>query len=172
MWPRWATAAIEIAEADPGWGRAGQVLVAELAALLSPWLRGGVHHIGSTAVAGLAAKPILDIMAGVRDFECAGEIIAALAPTGWHFVPPELDHRDWRRFFVKVARETRIAHLHAMDPDHPRWRAQLQFRDRLREDEQLREEYGGLKRQLSRWYGEDREAYTEGKAAFVARVLG
>ncbi len=171
-WPTWATAPIAISEADPGWAQAGQSLVVELAVSLSSWLRDGLHHIGSTAVPGLPAKPILDIMAGVRSLDCIEEIASALAPAGWHYVPPELDQRDWRRFLVKVASDTRVAHLHVMNAAHPRWTAQLLFRDRLREHDHLRDEYGDLKRLLSERHAQDREAYTEAKTAFVARVLG
>lgn len=171
-WPAWATAPIELAPPDPDWAREGVAVVAELTAALATWLRDGVHHIGSTAVPGLAAKPIIDLMAGVHDLACAPDVAQTLAPAGWHYVPPELDQRSWRRFFVKVRGDRRVAHLHLMDAAHPRWRAQLLFRDRLREDEQLREQYSDLKRQLCRQFGDDREAYSHAKAEFVADVVG
>ena len=57
-------------------------------------------NVGSTAVPGLAAKPILDLQAAVADLACAPRIAAVVAPTGWHHVPPVLDRRPWRRFFV------------------------------------------------------------------------
>ncbi len=86
-------------------------------------------------------------------------------------MPPELDARRWRRLLVKVAAGHRVAHLHLLDPGTPRWAEQLWFRDRLRARPGLAAEYAQLKRRLAREFADDREAYAEGKAAFVRRVL-
>ena len=86
-------------------------------------------------------------------------------------VPPDLDQRPWRRFFVKVADGRRSAHLHVMSPDSPRWRQQLNFRDALRADPVLTAEYAALKRTLADQYADDREAYTAAKADFIRSVL-
>jgi GrpB-like predicted nucleotidyltransferase (UPF0157 family) len=99
------------------------------------------------------------------------EIAQVLAPHDWHFVPPELDAQPWRRFFVKVAADHRVAHLHLLDPAAPQWTEQLRFRDRLRVRPELAAEYAELKRRLAREFADDRGAYTEGKAPFVRRVL-
>src|SRR6266540_3821404 len=99
-----------------------------LLVLLAPWLVDDVQHVGSTAVPGLPAKPIVDLMAGVGSLEDAPEIARVLAPHDWRFVPPELDARPWERFFVKVAADRRVAHLHLLDPASPRWAERLRFR--------------------------------------------
>jgi GrpB-like predicted nucleotidyltransferase (UPF0157 family) len=119
----------------------------------------------------LAAKPIVDLIAGVGRRDDAPEMARVLAPQEWHFVPPELDGRPWERFFVKVAAGRRAAHLHLLEPGTTRWADRLRFRDRLRAQPELAAEYAELKRRLVREHTNDREAYTEGKAAFVHRVL-
>jgi GrpB-like predicted nucleotidyltransferase (UPF0157 family) len=170
-WPVWATEDPIIVEPSPDWLARGRRLSLELADTLGPMLVADVEHMGSTAVPGLAAKPIIDLMAGVASLDAADAIAQALAPALWHFVPPDLDQRPWRRFFVKVEQEHRAAHLHVMDPASPRWHEQLAFRDALRADADLAAEYSSLKRTLSDRHRHDREAYSEAKGEFISRVL-
>jgi GrpB-like predicted nucleotidyltransferase (UPF0157 family) len=101
----------------------------------------------------------------------AGEQLAA---NGWCYVPPELDRRPWRRFFVKpdASGQRRIAHLHVIPAGHPRWSEQIAFRDALRHDDQLARQYGDLKRMLAAQHADDREAYTDAKTKFIADTLG
>lgn len=173
--PPWAHETPEIHPHDPRLRLAAQTERARLAGLLGPWLADGVEHVGSTAVPGLAAKPIVDLMASVRGLD---EVVARaggdLAADGWCYVPPELDQRPWRRFFVKpdASGQHRVAHLHLIQVGHPRWAEQLAFRDALRGDERLARQYEDLKRRLAAEHAGDREAYTAAKAAFVANALG
>jgi GrpB-like predicted nucleotidyltransferase (UPF0157 family) len=85
----------------------------------------------------LAAKPILDFQGQVIDRDCAPQIVALLAPQGWHFVPVELDQRPRERFFVQVSRGRRHAHLHLLGVDARQWHERLAFRDALRSDPEL-----------------------------------
>jgi GrpB-like predicted nucleotidyltransferase (UPF0157 family) len=174
--PAWADERAEVCPYDPRWAERGSAERERLTELLAPWLAGGVEHAGSTAVPGLAAKPVIDLMAPVHDLEEAatGQAAGRLAADGWCYVPPELDQRPWRRFFVKpdVSGQRREAHLHLVQAGHPRWAEQITFRDALRRDGQLARRYADLKRDLARQHGHDREAYTEGKAQFIATVLG
>ena len=89
-------------------------------------------------------------------------------------MPPELDRRPWRRFFVKPdpSGQRREAHLHVIQSGHRRWTDQIRFRDALRDDARLAQAYEDLKRRLAEQSGHDREVYTEGKAAFIASALG
>ena len=122
----------------------------------------------------LAAKPIVDLQASVSDLDTVvEEATERLKANGWAYVPPELDQRPWRRFFVKPDPfgQHREAHLHVIQAGHPRWADQIRFRDALRNDDSLAQQYEALKRRLSEENGHDREAYTEGKAAFVAKAL-
>lgn len=99
----------------------------------------------------------------------AGELLAA---DGWRYVPPELDQRPWRRFFIKPdPAGRRLAHLHVIQAGHPRWAQQLAFRDALRRDAQLARSYEDLKRHLALQYADDREAYSVAKARFIVEAL-
>ena len=173
--PPWAYEAPQVHPHDPRLLRAAETERTRLADVLAPWLVDGVEHVGSTAVPGLAAKPIIDLMASVRDLDetvmQAGDVLAA---DGWCYVPPELDNHPYRRFFIKPdeAGQHRIAHLHLIQAGHPRWAEQLAFRDALRRDGELARQYGELKKQLAERHADDREAYTAAKAEFVANALG
>lgn len=173
--PVWAYESVQVCRYDARWPARAKLECEELADLLAPWLAERVEHIGSTAVPGLAAKPIVDLMASVSDLDVAvAETSERLAVAGWCFVPPDLDRRPWRRFFVKpdAAGRRREAHLHLIQAGNPRWVEQLRFRDALRADSGLAQKYADLKHRLAESNSHDREAYSEGKAEFVARVLG
>jgi GrpB-like predicted nucleotidyltransferase (UPF0157 family) len=172
--PAWAYERAVVHEHDPQWAELARRERERLSDLLRPWLVDGVEHVGSTAVRGLAAKPIVDLMASVADLDRAvAEAGEPLAAANWHLVPPELDGRAWRRFFVKpdATGQRRLAHLHLVPAGHARWAQTLAFRDALRGDAALAAAYEEVKRRLATEHGADREAYTEGKADFVARAL-
>ncbi|HEX4089634.1 MAG TPA: GrpB family protein [Trebonia sp.] len=173
--PPWAYEKPDVHPHDPRLIEQAETERARLAEILAPWLADGVEHVGSTSVPGLAAKPIIDLMASARDLDAvvdqAGERLWA---AGWHYVPPRLDGRPWRRFFVKPdpSGQRRYAHLHLIEAGHPRWSEQIAFRDALRDDAGLAGRYGALKRRLAAEHPDDREAYTEAKGEFVAAALG
>lgn len=167
----WATEPVLIVDFDDGWALQAVQERQRLHILLGPWLVDDIHHVGSTAVRGLPAKPIIDLMAGFGSLDDAPAMAQVLAPHDWHFVPPEFDARPWRRLFVKVTAGHRVVHLHLLEPRTTRWVEQLRFRDRLCAQPALAAEYAELKRRLAREHADDREAYAEGKAAFVRRVL-
>jgi GrpB-like predicted nucleotidyltransferase (UPF0157 family) len=173
--PPWAHEKAALHPHDSRWADRAEAQCARLARLLAPWLADGVEHVGSTAVPGLAAKPVLDIMASVTDPEAVVTHAAGrLAADGWCYVPPELDSgASWRRFFVKPddSGQRRVAHLHMIRAGHPRWAEQIAFRDALRRDGQLAEAYESLKRRLSHEHADDREAYTAAKGEFIATAL-
>jgi GrpB-like predicted nucleotidyltransferase (UPF0157 family) len=121
----------------------------------------------------LPAKPIIDLMAAVRSLAACDEAHEPLAAAGWQFVPLELDHRPWRRFFVlpDPGGARRVAHLHLVERSGPRWGDVIAFRDALRRQPALAAAYARRKRDAARAHPNDREAYTEAKSAFVQRVL-
>lgn len=170
-WPGWATEQVRVQAPCPAWRQQGEQLCRHLDAALGRWLVAPIEHVGSTAVAGVAAKPILDVQAAVLDLDCAQAIAPVLAPTGWHLVPPALDARPWRRLLVQAQGDRRVAHLHLLVADSARWVHQLAFRDALRADEQLVHRYARLKRSLAARHVDDREAYTAGKQEFIIGVL-
>lgn len=172
--PSWTYEKTEVYPPDPGWAGQGVAECARLSELLAPWLIDGVEHVGSTAVPGLAAKPIIDVMASVTDPDLVVEQASQrLATGGWCPVPPELDRRPWRRFFVKpdISGQRRVAHLHVIRCGHPRWFEQIAFRDALRDDDELARRYEALKCRLAEQYGYDRERYAGDKAEFISHEL-
>lgn len=170
-WPAWATETVEVRPPNPAWRASGEREREALQDSLAPWLVVPVEHVGSTAVPALVAKPILDLQAAVADFDVVPLIAENLASIGWHYVPPELDQRPWRRFFVKVSAGRRVAHLHVMVAGTARWDEQLAFRDALRADPGLVDAYAALKRDLAARHTTDRERYSSAKADFVRAVL-
>lgn len=170
-WPAWATEPVHLVDSDGDWPARGQGERRELEGLLWPWLTRRIEHVGSTAVPGLPAKPIIDLQAAVADLACTAQVAARLTGHGWQLVDPDLDRRPWRGFLVKVTAGRRSAHLHLMTADSPRWGEQLAFRDALRADRALRQAYAGLKRELAARHAEDREAYSDAKGDFLRAVL-
>lgn len=130
-----------------------------------------IEHIGSTAVPGLCAKPVLDLALGVsvlRDVEAA---IPALAAAGFVYRPEDESTIPERRYFVKQQHQAMRVHLHAVPLHGPLWRQYIDFRDQLRAHAQLRDEYSALKQRLAAAHASDKAAYTEAKAPFIRRVL-
>lgn len=139
---------------DPSWPARFEAERERLAKVLASWLDGGIHHVGSTAVPGLAAKPVIDIMAGVRDLDEARAAIEPLAALGYINAP----YRDWFLRFCKPHFTHRTHHLHLVEPHHPEWAARLAFRDLLRADSQVAAGYQRLKKHLAARFRDDREA--------------
>lgn len=170
-WPAWATEKVEIRDWDPTWAQLASELVSDLHDRLAPWLAGSVEHVGSTSVQGLAAKPVVDLMAPVASLPADSGAAGPLADVGWELVPPELDRRPWRRLYVLPEDDRRLAHLHLVESTHPRWSETLRFRDRLRRQPELARAYAEVKRRAARAHAEDRDAYTAAKSDFVERVV-
>jgi GrpB-like predicted nucleotidyltransferase (UPF0157 family) len=127
-----------------------------------------IEHIGSTSVRGLAAKPIIDIMVGVRSLDDAQHCIAPLATVGYVFKPD--DTMPARRYFNKGPQSDHH-HLHMVEEGGHIWQNQLLFRDYLRAHPETAAEYAALKRGLAGRFGADREGYTEAKTEFIQSVL-
>jgi GrpB-like predicted nucleotidyltransferase (UPF0157 family) len=165
-----ADGAIIVVPYDPEWPRRFDAERRLLERVLAPWLEGGVHHVGATAVPGLAAKPIIDMIAGVRNLDEARAAFEPLRDHSYHYAPhrPGIAHH----FAKPSLRWVEITHgLHLTEPESDLWRERLAFRDALRADPGLVSEYEELKRRLVREHGGDVAAYTAGKRRFVARVI-
>ena len=154
---------IEVVPYDPEWPRLFETEKRRLEELLAPWLEGGIHHVGSTSVPGIAAKPIVDMMAGVASFEDSRAAYEPLLAAGWDLTPhrPGIAHHFSKPGFG----------LHLTEPGSDLWRERLAFRDALRADPDLAAEYERLKLELAREHAEDGAAYGNGKRELVGRVL-
>ena len=172
--PAWAVEAVHLSAYDPRWPDRAAGYADELQPVLDRWLLGRIEHVGSTAIPGIIAKPVIDLMAQVTDPDAVvGQAGGTLDGMNWRHVPPDLDGRPWRRVFAKVSPDGRHrpAHLHLMSAGARRWDQQIRFRDALRANPGLRDEYAAVKSRLASTYANDRERYTGEKAAFVSRVM-
>lgn len=165
---RMVEAAVRIVPYDATWPRRFEEERALLSEVLAPWLAGPIEHVGSTAVPGLAAKPVIDIMAGVASLEASRPAIDAVAPHGYCYSPYRPDLMHW---FCKPSPSARTHHLHLVPIDGQLWAERLAFRDYLRAHADVALEYSRLKQDLSERHRFDREAYTDAKGPFVERVL-
>jgi GrpB-like predicted nucleotidyltransferase (UPF0157 family) len=129
------------------------------------------EHIGSTAIPGIAAKPIIDIMVLIQDIGESGEYIQRLKELEYHYYPYGEDVFPERRWFCKPNAAERTHHLHLVERDTRFHRDHLLFRNYLRSNAGAAASYEMLKRQLSKQYTNDRDGYTDGKSDFVAAIL-
>jgi GrpB-like predicted nucleotidyltransferase (UPF0157 family) len=125
-----------------------------------------IHHIGSTAVPGLAAKPVIDILVAVRDLGSPGPILERLAALGYGPEPQD----DQGRLFLRKGRP-RTHHLHLVRRGTWPHYGHIWFRDYLMDHPPARQEYERLKRILASRHGLDRDAYVRGKEGMVEMVL-
>lgn len=155
---------IEIADPDPSWPAEFEVIRSDLAAALGP-LAVRIDHIGSTSVAGLAAKNVIDVQVTVSALR--EEVVDALTAGGFVFRPhvdsdllTGCDDRDELRKLVFAERSgTRRANIHVREAGRANQRYALLFRDHLRADAVVRDAYAELKRVLAREYPEDLDGY-------------
>lgn len=159
---------MEICPYDPTWPERFEEERVALARVLVEAVVGGIHHVGSTAVPGLDAKPVIDILVGVTDLDSSRGCIDAVAPLGYGYAPYRIDEMHW---LCKPDPTRRTHHLHLVPAGSPRFEGELAFRDRLRADAQLAADYAALKHRLAGRFGADREGYTAAKAPFIRSAL-
>jgi GrpB-like predicted nucleotidyltransferase (UPF0157 family) len=126
-----------------------------------------IEHVGSTAIPGLQAKPIIDIAAATPTFEGFFPAVPRLEKLGYTFrgefgIP--------RRHFFTLGDPVTV-HFHVFEEHGKDWPEQLRFRDAMRASEKLRAEYEALKVELAAKFANDRPAYTAAKSDFIQRVL-
>jgi GrpB-like predicted nucleotidyltransferase (UPF0157 family) len=160
-------APVEIVPYDPSWPIRFEEEAGVLRRTLKPWLVGPIEHIGSTAVPGLGAKPVIDIMAAVRTLSDSRPAVAAATAIGYCYSPYQIELEHW---FCKPSLACRTHHLHLVPLGTPQWRRPIAFRDYLRAHGDVAAEYEALKRRLAQEHRLDREAYTQAKTSFVRRI--
>ena len=160
-------APIEIVPYDRAWPGRFEDERLKLLDAIGAWLAGPVVHIGSTAIPGLAAKPVIDIMAGVASLDASRPAIAAAAALGYCYFPYRPDSEHW---FCKPSPAFRTHHLHLIPVDSERWLETIAFRDYVRAHPDVATEYSALKARLAREFRLDREAYTQAKGPFITRI--
>ena len=128
-----------------------------------------IHHIGSTSVPGLAAKPVIDILVVAKSLaaldQCDDQMIAlGYEPKGEFGIAG-------RRFYSKGADTQRTHHLHAFESTSPEVLKHLAFRDYLIAYPAAAQAYAELKQRLARQYRDDIEGYIAGKSSFIAESI-
>ena len=161
-------AQIELSSYDPKWPIAFEKEKNTLQEIAEDWLSGSIEHVGSTAVPGLAAKPVIDIMFGVKSLQESRSAIDVLVDYGYVFYPYKKDVMHW---YCKPSDEYRTHHLHLIPYQSPLWKERIVFRDLLRSDQNVSREYEELKKELAEKYRFDRESYTIEKWPFIKKVL-
>jgi GrpB-like predicted nucleotidyltransferase (UPF0157 family) len=130
-----------------------------------------IEHIGSTSVAGLGGKPIIDILAGVTALAEVESRIPELEALGYEYVPEFEAEIPQRRFFRKPQKGARTHHLHCVARDSGFFIEHIAFRDYLRSHPDAAAEYLSLKQELAERFRENRDAYNDGKAEFIRALL-
>lgn len=165
---------VDVVAYDPVWPGLFEEEKEHLLACLPPEIIRRIEHFGSTAVPGLPAKPIIDILVEVTDLNETRQRIAPILERQEYdyFWRPSWgdDTPPWYAWFIKRGKDgKRTHHIHMVEAHFEHW-DRLFFRDYLREYPKVAQEYAALKMGLSRAYHNDRAAYTMAKTDFIVRV--
>lgn len=154
---------VELVDHDPTWAQ----LFEQERELLAGVFDGrvvGIEHIGSTSVPNLCAKPIVDVLVGLRELELTDEQVAEMERLGYAYLG---EHGLPGRLFFR--KEPRTHHVHVVRHGGEHWERQIAFREALRGDEEERRRYDEFKRRLAA-EGHPRETYAELKTPFIREV--
>lgn len=167
--------AVAVVPYDPRWPELFRQEKAHLQACLPGDLLGRIEHFGSTAVPGLAAKPIVDMLVEVADLaETRRRIVPVLQAQGYDYFwrPTAGDSTPpfYAWFIKRDADGRRTHHIHMVESDFAHW-DRLLFRDYLAAHPAEAQAYGALKMRLAAAHPHDRVAYTQGKGAFIAGIM-
>lgn len=152
------------------WLEAGAELRGEVAELLGT-AAASVEHVGSSAVLGLLAKPILDLAVGSADDRDLAVVKNRLETAGWIYRGDAGDDDGGHVFVLEGRPWHRVAHIHVVRHGGAPWRNYVRCRDLLRRSSEARDQYEAVKLELFTIHGSDRKAYTADKAAIVNSLL-
>ena len=159
---------VRITEYDKNWQEVFEKENSELRKLLGEKAI-GIQHIGSTSVPQGCAKPIIDILIGVKTMKIADECIKPLVRFGYEFKGGKGIPGGY--FFTKSNGKIRTHHLHIITYNSKSWVDHLIFRDFLIQNRDYREKYCDLKKKLAIKFKNDREAYTDAKSDFINNTV-
>lgn len=131
---------------------------------------GVIEHIGSTSVAGLAAKPIIDLMLGLPNFSLADSLIPIITAQGYSYISKYEDVMPERRYFTKKQGQTTTHHLHLVQMGSEFWQRHLLFRNFLRQHPETAQAYAALKKELAQREWQDGNEYAEAKTEFIRSI--
>lgn len=126
------------------------------------------HHIGSTAIPGILAKPIIDILLEVKDIQKIDLYNDQLIGSG--YLPRGENGIPGRRYFIKEIDGVRTYHVHTFQVGNPEIARHINFRDYLISHPAEADRYSRLKAELAQQYPQDTKSYTEGKTDFIRSI--
>lgn len=159
---------VQVVPYNPAWPEAFQREKSELQRVLGTRCL-DIQHIGSTAVPGLAAKPVLDIGVAVAHIFVIYTCVCAMKDLGYVYYGDQKKRGD--HFFAKGSDERQTCFIHMVQEGHPVWQDFLRFRDYLIEHPGQLHRYMRIKTQMAAHYAQDRRGYTEAKAGFIQEIL-
>lgn len=152
---------------DPAWGTAFQKEKADLVSYLDPENLVDIHHVGSTSIPGLMAKPLIDILMVVRSTEKARRWVPLLEKHDYHLREDVPDHL----MLAKGPENNRTVHLHIGEWEEEYVNTTVLFRDYLMSHPKAAADYEKLKKTLTARYADDRKSYSASKKDFIYRVI-
>ena len=160
---------VRVVPHDPAWKEAFEAEAAALRSVLGDEAV-AIHHIGSTSVTNLRAKPTVDVLVEAREIGKLDDLEAEMAGRGYeawgeYGIPG-------RRFFTRDRGPERLCNIHAFGAGSPEVERHLAFRDYLARHPETARAYGDLKKDLAERFPADIEAYMEGKDAFIKGTEG
>ncbi|WP_179137836.1 GrpB family protein [Candidatus Entotheonella palauensis] len=160
---------VEVVEHHPGWADLADSACQDIQHAAGG-LIASLQHVGSTAVPDLPAKPILDIAAGVCTPEAIPELLELMPAIGYLYCGD--DGSEGGHLFVKESSpDVRTIHVHVVEHNGTQWRNYLLFRNLLRQDPDIRQQYAELKQELGKQFHNDRKSYTASKHDFIRGIL-
>lgn len=161
---------VDLVGYDPAWPERYEAARDELLDALGDDVVLAVHHIGSTAVPGLVAKPTLDLALVVSSIDAFVTRIETVERLGYEYRPASRFHAE-HLFLRRIADGERTHHLHVVTETSGDVDAWLTLRDLLRSDPQAAQRYVDVKRALARRHYDDRHAYAAAKGSIVEQLL-
>lgn len=162
---------IIICNYDPNWPHQFDNERIQLLSIFEQITPIAIEHIGSTSVPLLGAKPVIDIMIGVEHEHELDLLIAPIEMLGYSYGKEHEVDMPFRRFFRKDTNGIRSHHIHAVTRSHPFWETHLAFREHLRTNPLVAQEYETLKRKLAGEHRFDPDGYSTAKGPFITSVL-
>jgi GrpB-like predicted nucleotidyltransferase (UPF0157 family) len=160
---------VTIVDYNPDWPRLFDVEKAAIKDAIGTNII-AIEHVGSTAVPGLCAKPILDIAISVASFEAVEDCIQPMVDIGYTYFGDRDNRGD--HFFAKGPEESRTVYVHMVKRHSKNWQESIGFRDYLIANPEQREKYGTLKQELAARYPDSRDLYSKAKDGFIETCLG
>jgi GrpB-like predicted nucleotidyltransferase (UPF0157 family) len=168
---RYGGGSIVVCDYDPTWVALFERERTQLSNALGSRMT-AIEHVGSTSVPGLAAKPIIDLLVGVKSLpEARSCCLEPLGALGYAYMP---EYESWlpeELFFRKGIGGPWTHHVHMMEPSNPRWEECVVFRDYLCSHPEIAAAYGHLKKALALVFNEDIAAFRNAKSPFVQAVI-